>query len=284
MLAKQRQNRWIDGNSEKLIEKMAVELKLKGYSKKTLDSYTSCARRYLQFLGSGLDFFDESLIKAFLMGFQAQGRASQTINLYLNAIKFFYRYVLMVEFTFKIKMMKKPKHLPVVLSHGEVMEVIGATKNKKHQLMLALAYGAGLRVSEVVSLKIKDIDIANNVINIRGAKGNKDRVTLLPVKLKKLLKVALLSKDKNDLLFESERGGALTSRTLQKIFENGLRNACIKKDATFHSLRHSFATHLIENGTDIRYIQHLLGHSNIRTTQIYTKVTSVGLGKIDSPL
>lgn len=263
---------------------MERELRLMGYSKKTLQSYCACVRRYLEFLSNEVNVFDEDRVKAFLLQVESSGSASQTVNLYLNAIKFFYRYVMKINVRIDIKMMKRCKHLPVVLSRAEIMRIVAATKNKKHQAMIALAYGSGLRVSEVVNLRVKDIDIDNRLIVVRGGKGNKDRVTLLPEKLEKLLKSAVVFKNKDDLLFESERGGKLTSRTLQKVFGNGLSAAVVNKDATFHSLRHSFATHLIENGIDIRYIQHLLGHQNIRTTQLYTKVTSVGLGKIDSPL
>lgn len=284
MLQNQSQNAQIIQSLELLINKMERELKLMGYSRKTLQSYLSCVRRYLEFLDNGLDIFDEERIKMFLISIDEKGAASQTVNLYLNAIKFFYRHVMRITMRINIKLMKRRKRLPIVLSHGEIMRIIAVTKNKKHQMMLALAYGAGLRVSEIVNLEVKDIDLDNRLINVRGGKGNKDRVTILPSKLEKLLKSVVTYKSKDDFVFESERGGNLTTRTLQKVFEKGIALAKINKDATFHSLRHSFATHLIEQGTDIRYIQYLLGHNNIRTTQIYTKVTSVGLGKIDSPL
>ena len=156
-------------------------------------------------------------------------------------------------------------------------------ENEKHRLFLALAYGAGLRISEVVTLKVKDFDLKNLIIHVKQAKGKKDRITIFPDKLKNKISFLIKEKTKNDYLFISERGGKLTTRTLQKVFENGLNKARIKKDASFHSLRHSFATHLLENGTDVRYVQELLGHANIRTTQIYTKVTNPVLKNIKSP-
>ncbi|MCX6800459.1 MAG: tyrosine-type recombinase/integrase, partial [Candidatus Falkowbacteria bacterium] len=156
--------------------------------------------------------------------------------------------------------------------------------NKKHSLMIALAYASGLRVSEVVSLKVKDLNLLEFTIHLKSTKGDKDRITILPEKLIKDIENMIMHKSLNDYVFSSERGGKLTERTAQKIFENALQKSGIKKDATFHSLRHSFATHLLENGVDIRYVQELLGHQNIRTTQIYTHITNPSLKNIKSPL
>jgi site-specific recombinase XerD len=150
--------------------------------------------------------------------------------------------------------------------------------------MVTLAYAGGLRVSEITNLKVKDVNINELTIHIKGAKGNKDRITLFPEKLKNNINNLIGGKINNDFIFASERGGKLTERTAQKVFEHALEKSGIQKNATFHSLRHSFATHLLENGVDVRYVQELLGHANIRTTQIYTKVTNPALKKIKSPL
>jgi len=157
-------------------------------------------------------------------------------------------------------------------------------KNPKHQLLLSLAYGAGLRVSEAISLKVQDLDLDELTIHIKQAKGQKDRLSVIPESLVDSLKNLVAGKTGKDFVFASERGGKLTTRTAQKVFENSLVASGVKKDATFHSLRHSFATHLLENGTDVRYVQELLGHSNIRTTQVYTQVTNPQLKNIKSPL
>ena len=133
-------------------------------------------------------------------------------------------------------------------------------------------------------MKAKDVDLEELTIHLKDAKGKKDRITVFPEKIKSELQNLIAVKDLNDYIFSSERGGKLSTRTLQKIFEKALKNNKIKKDATFHSLRHSFATHLLENGVDVRYVQELLGHQNIRTTQIYTKVTNPNIKKIKSPL
>jgi len=150
--------------------------------------------------------------------------------------------------------------------------------------LVALSYGAGLRVSEVVNLRVRDIHVDDLSIHLKDAEGNKDRITVFPEKLKADLHELTALQHGNEFVFESERGGKLNERTAQLIFEKALEKSKIEKNATFHSLRHSFATHLLENGVDVRYVQELLGHANIRTTQLYTKVTNPNLKKIKSPL
>lgn len=204
--------------------------------------------------------------------------------MFLNAIKFYYHNVVKDLRKIEIQSAKRPKSLPTVLSRSEVTKILESLKNTKHKLLLSLAYGAGLRVSEVVGLKVQDLDFEELMVHIKQAKGQKDRISVMPTSLIDGLKNLIAGKNKNDFIFASERGGKLTTRTVQKIFENALRNSGIKKDATFHSLRHSFATHLLENGTDIRFVQELLGHQSIRTTQIYTHVINPKLKNIKSPL
>ncbi len=183
-----------------------------------------------------------------------------------------------------LKFARRSKKLPIVLSREEIKNIIDAIRNPKHKLIISLAYGAGLRISEVISLKVKDVNLEELTIHLKNAKGKKDRITIFPEKIKNDLQNLIAGKNLNDYLFESERGGKLTERTAQKVFENALRRASIKKDATFHSLRHRFATHLLENGVDVRYVQELLGHRNIRTIQVYTQVTNPKIKNIKSPL
>lgn len=267
--------------------KLSQELRLRNYSPRTIKSYMICLRYFFDFLkkeGINIEDCNQELVKNFLLQKQDKGASAQTVNLYLNAIRTFYKEVLKKNQGVDLKFAKKSKKLPVVLSHSEIEKIIEMITNPKHKLMISLAYGAGLRVSEVIVLRIKDIDIGELTIHLKGAKGDKDRITVLPEKLVGDLRKLIAGKEPNQLVFESERGGAFTDRTAQAVFNNGLRKAGIKKEATFHSLRHSFATHLLENGTDIRYIQELLGHQNIRTTQIYTKVTNPAVRNIKSPL
>ncbi len=227
---------------------------------------------------------DINLIKKYLLEKQKREQSSQTINAHLQAIKYFYREIFKSQIPIDIKFAKTASKLPVVLSRSEIEQIINWIVNSKHKMMISLAYASGLRVSEVINLKIKDINIGELTIHLKGAKGNKDRITIFPEKLVDNITRLSNKKSGNDYLFESERGGKLTERTAQKVFENALRKSGIKKDASFHSLRHSFATHLLENGVDVRFVQELLGHANIRTTQIYTKVTNPSLKKIKSPL
>jgi len=266
------------------LNKTTVELKIRNYSPKTVKSYSYALREYFAFKKDRFEDLDVENIKKFLLRKQKTKVSPQTINLYLNAIKFFYREIVKSPEKVSLKFAKKIKKLPVILSRNEIEKIISDISNAKHKLLLALSYGAGLRVSEVVNLKIKDIDFEELTIHIKQAKGKKDRITIFPEKLKGSMQNLIAGKDKNDFVFASERGGKLTTRTAQKVFEKSLKGAEIKKDATFHSLRHSFATHLLENGVDIRYVQELLGHQNIRTTQRYTQVTNPKLKNIKSPL
>ena len=262
---------------QKYLEQTKRELKLRNYSFKTIKAYFGCLEEYFDFKKFNLGKIDEENIKRFLLNKQSKNYSSQTINLYLNAIKFFYREVLKIPQKVNLKFAKRSKKLPIVLSREEIKNIIDVIRNPKHKLIISLAYGAGLRISEVVNLKTKDVNLEELTIHLKNAKGKKDRITIFPEKIKTDLQNLIAGKNPNDYLFESERGGKLTERTAQKIFENALQKAGIKKDATFHSLRHSFATHLLENGVDVRYVQELLGHQNIRTTQRYTQVTNPNL-------
>lgn len=269
----------------KALKETEQELKLRNYSSKTVKSYTGCLCDYFNYAGTAESSApDTEKIKNFLLQKQNKKYSSQTINLYLNAIKFFYREIIKSPQKIDLKFAKRSKKLPIVLSREEVKNIIGVIKNPKHRLIISLAYGAGLRISEAINLKTEDVNLEELTIHLRCAKGKKDRITVFPEKIKNEIANFLLNKNRGEFVFISERGGKLSTRTAQKIFENALKKSKIKKDATFHSLRHSFATHLLENGTDVRYVQELLGHANIRTTQIYTKVTNPKLKNIKSPL
>jgi len=266
------------------LTKLRDELRLRKYSPKTVKSYVGCVTEYLRAKQNNFNSVDVDFIKRYLLTKVDKGMSSQTVNQSLQAINFFCWNVLKFRGKIDIKFAKTPSKLPIVLSRDEIQLILEAIKNEKHNLMIALAYAGGLRVSEVINLKIKDINLAELTIHIKGAKGNKDRITILPKKLVGSINKLISNKDLNDFVFASERGGKLTERTAQKVFENAMLATGIQKEATFHSLRHSFATHLLENGVDVRYVQELLGHANIRTTQLYTKVTNPSLKNIKSPL
>ncbi|OHA59032.1 MAG: hypothetical protein A2370_00735 [Candidatus Vogelbacteria bacterium RIFOXYB1_FULL_42_16] len=269
---------------QQLLERVKTELKIRNYSPKTIDAYLSCLEDYFNYKQSNLDKLDQGNIREYLLSKQDKDYSSQTINLYLNAIKYFYHDVIRSSETFNIRFAKRNKSLPVVLSRQEIQDLLATVKNAKHLLLLTLSYGAGLRVSEAINLKVRDLNLEELTIHLKEAKGKKDRITLVPDKLVNNLRNLIAGKSGDDFVFESERGGKLTERTAQMVFERALKLSSVNKEATFHSLRHSFATHLLENGTDIRFVQELLGHANIRTTQIYTHVTNPALKNIKSPL
>ncbi|MCA9370989.1 MAG: tyrosine-type recombinase/integrase [Candidatus Peregrinibacteria bacterium] len=269
---------------EDLLVRTEEELRLRNLSPKTRKAYLQALRAYFQYKGGDVSTLETENIRAFILQKLASGAAAQTANVHLHAIKFFYRDVLRRQESIRIPFAKTPSALPTVLSREEAQRILSVTTNKKHKLMLSLGYGSGLRVSEVVSLRVCDIDRDQCLITVRAGKGKKDRITVLPSSIFSDLLECTQSKGGSDFLFESERGGMLTTSTLQKVFMQACKKAAIQKPATFHSLRHSFATHLLEDGTDIRYVQELLGHSSIRTTQRYTQVTSPSLKNIRSPL
>ncbi|MDD5770604.1 MAG: tyrosine-type recombinase/integrase [Candidatus Gracilibacteria bacterium] len=284
------------------IQNLQRELKYRNYSPRTIEVYSTCVEYFLKYIKNDISAISKETIIDFTLHLQSKNKAPKTINIYKEAIKFFYANIIssflesrsthgkggrdlgFEDNIFDIKLSRETKRLPIVLSKDEILKIIEITTNQKHKLLLSLSYASGLRVSEIIDLKVGDINLEELTIHIKGAKGNKDRITIFSQKLKNDLGKIILYKEKNDYIIESERGGKLTSRTAQIIFKNSLKKAGIKKEATFHSLRHSFATHLLEKGTDIRYIQELLGHSSIKTTQIYTKVMNPNLKNISSPL
>ena len=271
-------------NLQELMQKIKDELRLRNYSKRTIESYLFCLSEYFKYAKIIKREPEVVVIKKYLLKKQDAGQSSQTINLHLQAIKYFYREIMKSCAVMDIKFAKTASKLPVVLSRKEIEKILSTISNKKHRALISLSYGAGFRVSEAINLKIKDIDLEELTIHIKGAKGNKDRISIIAEKLKSEISELIAMRNLNEYVFSSNRGGKLTERTAQKVFENALAKSGIKKEATFHSLRHSFATHLLENGVDVRYVQELLGHANIRTTQIYAKVTNPASKKIRSPL
>ena len=259
------------------------EMCLRNYSRCTIKSYLACVRHFLVYLGGDIRGVSEDKVKDFLFGLQRKGVLPQSVNIFLSAIKLFFKEVLRRSFFLNVRFARKPKRLPVFLSREEILKVLSVLKNPKHKLMISLAYAAGMRVSEVRNLKVCDLDLEQLLVHIREAKGNKDRISVVSEKLRDALKKYLEFKQSGDLVFESERGGKLSTRSLQKVFSRALLMAGIRKQATFHSLRHSFATHLLGNGTDITYIQKLLGHNSLKTTMVYAKVSESAIRNVLSP-
>ncbi|MBU1126766.1 tyrosine-type recombinase/integrase [Patescibacteria group bacterium] len=270
--------------SQESFKRFKQEMVLRGFSNKTIKSYSSSLGKFCKYNKKELRSVTGNDIRNYLEKLAQEGKSASTLNLVYSALDFYFSKILHRRFFVNIPRSKHQKKLPIILSRNEIKKILESTKNPKHRLMLSLSYAAGLRVSEIINLKVKDINLDELIIYIKQSKGKKDRISIFPNKLKADIEPYISDKNKNDFIFSSERGGKLTTRTAQKIFENSLRKSGIKKEATFHSLRHSFATHLLENGVDVRYVQELLGHQNIRTTQIYTQVTNPTLKNIKSPL
>jgi integrase/recombinase XerD len=269
---------------------MTERLKLKAYSESTIRIYLSEMAQLLQALGNiPADELTPEHLKRYLIYCYDQLKLKEnTLHSRTNSMKFYYEQVLGREkFFWEIPRPKKQLILPKILSENEVAMVFNALTNLKHKAMLFTAYSAGLRVSEIGSLKIKHVDSGRMQIRIENAKGKKDRyVNLSPVLLDILRRYVEIYKPRpREYLFESERTGTrYPIRTIQKVFETAKNLAGIKKDVGIHSLRHSFATHLLEKGTDIRYIKDLLGHFDIRTTERYLHVSKSALINIVNPL
>lgn len=279
----------IDAVNAHVLPAMEQHLKLKAYSKSTIKTYLGEITQFVTALKNiPADVLKPEHLKRYLVHCHEKlGLKENTLHSRINALKFYYEQVLRREkFFWEIPRPKKPLQLPRLLNETEIARLFNALTNRKHKAMLFTAYSAGLRVSEIVNLKISDIDSQRMQIHIRNAKGKKDRyVNLSPVLLDLLRSYIKQSKPRpSEYLFESEQTQtAYPSRTVQQIFSNAKAKANIKKEVGIHSLRHSFATHLLDKGTDIRYIKDLLGHFDIKTTERYLHVSKKQLVNVISP-
>lgn len=280
--------RFIEPCNEKATTQMIQQLRLKGYSPSTIRTYVN---ELIQFLAAlkytPAESFGPERIKNYLHYCVVTLQLKEaTLHSRLNALKFYYEQVLGKEkFFFEIPRPKKPLQLPKVISEEKIVDGLMAVENIKHRSLLLLAYSAGLRVSEAVSLRITDINSDRMQIHIKSAKGKKDRMVTLSTTILGLLRQYYILYKPNTWLFEGQYPGEhLSSRSAQQVFKAAYKNLGLPPNCSFHSLRHSFATHLLENGTDITYIQKLLGHNDIKTTLIYTKVSIRDSSKVESPL
>jgi len=260
------------------------EMKIRGFSQKTIISYVGYVEKFFKFIKKSPKSVTQTDIKSYLLYLAEKNLSFSTVNTAYSGLLFYFNKILRRKFFIDLPRMKKATQLPLVLSKEEVGELLSALKNPKHNCILAVLYGAGVRVGELTHIKMEDVDLDRMLIRVRQGKGKKDRMTLLPKSLKEVLKNQKRIKKPVDYLFTNGRGGRLTEATIQKVVNNACKKAKISKNVTPHTLRHSFATHLLENGTDIRYIQELLGHAKLQTTQIYTHVANNNFKNIDSPL
>jgi site-specific recombinase XerD len=262
-------------------------LTLKKYSQRTIHTYCSMMRLFMEYYpDKPLESVTDEDIREYLLYIIDEKKVSQSYqNQAINAIKFYYEQVLgRPTKTYYLQRPKKEKRLPGVLSEEEVASILRQVENLKHKCILYLIYSAGIRLGEAVNLRITDIDSKRKMIIIRNGKGKKDRYSLLSDTLLELLRKYYRVYKPKVWLFEGQFGGPYSDKSIQTIFKKAWQKSGIRKKATVHTLRHSFATHLLEHGTDIRYIQELLGHANTKTTLIYTHITKTGFDKIKSPL
>ena len=243
------------------LNKLNEELLLRRYSKQTIRAYTFIIKHFLR---------SDVEPRAFLLKYSEKSKSS--MRLIYFSLKFFYEKVLNQKFDERIPVAKSGSKLPTVLNREEVNKIFDVTINLKHKFLLMATYYTGARLNEIINLRWEDLDFERELIYLKITKGDKERVVFLHDNLKKIIKYFNLEKE--GLIFSSNQGKKYNKRTVQKIVKDAARKAGVKKKITTHALRHSFATHLLESGADIRHIQQLLGHKDLKTTQIYTHVAN----------
>jgi integrase/recombinase XerD len=264
------------------LQKLETELRLRAFSPQTVKAYVYWNNQFLNFTKKQPEDVIEDDIKNYIADLLSKNVTPKSIVLVRASLRFFYDEVLGKGIV-NLKSPKIAKNLPVVLTKDEIRKLIDYEKNMKHRLMIMLMYSSGLRLSELLNLKVGDLEFNDKVGWVRSGKGSKDRLFLLSEKVIEELKNYVKDKKELDYIFTG-RKERMTPRNVQKIIKKAMKNAGLEKDIHPHSLRHSFGTHLLEDGVDIRKIQILLGHSNLSTTQIYTHVNTDELKKIKNPL
>ncbi|MEM4181832.1 MAG: tyrosine-type recombinase/integrase [Candidatus Pacearchaeota archaeon] len=269
---------------EEFLKKLEIELKISKNSEHTIKNYLIKNRLFLDYTNKPLEKIDSDDVKKYIVE-KLSDKAAISIISFLAAIKFSFSSILKKDITEGIKRPKREKKIPAVLTKEEVSRLILVIKNKKSRLMVSLLYACGMRVSELTHLKIEDINFNEKIGFIRQGKGKKDRIFNIPDSLLEDLKeIVEKRKNENQEYLFSSKDKPLSERNIQKIVQSAAKKAGIDKEVHPHTLRHSFATHLLESGIDIRKIQELLGHTNLSTTQIYTHVSNEELRKIKSPI
>lgn len=271
-----------------LRDRMDDDLRLRGRSPVTRYHYLRCVRSFAAHFGKSPAALGEAEVRTFLLHLIHERKAKPaTMRMYVAAVKFLYATTLhRPEVVARVPWPQVPEHLPDILAPGEIVQLLAAVRSMKHRVVLMIAYGAGLRISEVCSLQVGDIDRQRMVIHVRNGKGGKDRFVMLSERLLAVLREYWrLAKPRGSFLFPGKRGAAhVQPTTVQRMLQKVVAACGLSKRVTPHVLRHCFATHLLEAGTDIRTIQQLLGHSSIRTTARYTQISTQKIGQTRSPL
>lgn len=271
-------------NTSEFLDKLKIELKISKNSPYTLRNYVNSNLNLLNFTKKQPSQINEDDVKSYLAENLSE-RAATSIILFLSAVKYAYLNILKKDPTLGIKRPKRERKIPAVLTKDEVKKLLNSLDALKSKLMISLMYACGMRVSELINLKTSNFDFNEKTGYIRQAKGRKDRIFNIPNLLLNDLKeqVEKQKSQNQEYLFTGPKG-KLSPRNLQKIVSKASQRAGIKKEVHCHTLRHSFATHLLEDGVDIRMIQELLGHADLSTTQLYTHVSTEELKKIKSPI
>ena len=267
-------------------EAYLLKLELKRYANSTVRTYVTFFELFINYnKDKELKELDEHDIRIFLQHLIQKKHSNSYVNQAINAIKFYYEVVLgMPNRFYEIERPRKESKLPIVISKDEVISIINNTNNIKHRCIVQLLYGSGLRRSELLNLKIKDIDSGRMLVRVEGSKGNKDRLTLLSKTALNDLRKYYTKYEPQIYLFEGRKGIKYSGASVLKIVKTAAEKARIRTTVTPHVLRHSFATHLLESGTDLRQIQVLLGHGSTKTTEIYTHVATNTFESIKNPL
>lgn len=266
------------------LKKLETELKIRGFSSQTLKAYTIHNHAFLNFAKKEPSLVSEDDLKGYLAYLLSDKKLSpSSVALIRSALLFFYNQVLGKGFS-GIRTPKIQRKNPSVLSRQEIKALISSCQNPKSCLLVKLMYATGLRVSECIGLRVEDLDLEEGICTVKQGKGKKDRITVFPNSILDSLESFLGPDKTSGYIFQNKQGKAMTSRNVQKIVSSAAKRAGIRKQVTPHKLRHSFATHLLEAGTNIRVIQELLGHSNLQTTQIYTHISRENIRGVKSPL
>ncbi len=267
-------------------EEYLLKLELKRYANNTVRTYVSFFEMFINhYKEKELNTIDESDIRAFLQFLNRRKVSNSYLNQAVNAIKFYYEVVLgMPNRFYDIERPRKESKLPTVISKEEILSIIENTNNNKHRCIIKLLYGSGLRRSELLNLKLVDVDSKRMLVRVKGSKGNKDRHSLLSMTALEDLRNYFKEWKPKIYLFEGQKGGKYSAESVLKIVKSAALKANISQPVTPHVLRHSFATHLLESGVDLRQIQVLLGHGSSKTTEIYTHVAINTFKNIKNPL
>jgi integrase/recombinase XerD len=276
----------IDAALNKQFKYLQIWMQSRRYSAQTISSYMGTLTVFFTFYkGRAVETIVNEDVLRFNQEYILERKLSASYqSQFINALKLFYALVVDKKIVLeKLVRPQKPYTLPKVLDVSEVAAIINTTENMKHKCMLSLIYSAGLRRGELLNLTLTDIDSKRMMIIIRGGKGMKDRQVPLSGNILEMLRNYYLRYRPREYVFEGQDGGRYSERSLELVLKKSVKKAGIKRNINLHMLRHSYATHLLEAGTDLRYIQELLGHKSPKTTQIYTHVSREALGRIVSP-